>query len=129
MKTNIQELWGISGYDYYLRLGTYGNQDFSVDANGKKYKFSLQSKTATFVIARDENVLGTLDLMPLMLKLKKRKISPMFHLNLPQEEMVAEGRTGNVAVKMLFSEVHMRERNAKIELTSANADVLMKIRD
>ena len=129
----------ISGYDYYLRFGSYGYQDTcrdegsfrscTMDIDGKKYKISLQTSAAQLIVARDERVLGTLDLMKVARKLRKREVSPISHLKVPQEEMVLEGQAGNVAIKMLFSEVHMRERNTKLDLTGVNADVLMKIRN
>lgn len=125
-KTDIHR---ISGYTYYLRIGSYGNEEYTVDVNGKKYKISLRPKTGEFVIARDKKILGTLDVMPLVLKLKNRNGSPASHLNIPQEDMTLEGRAGNVAIKALFSEMHMVERHATLELTRANADVLLKIKD
>ncbi len=122
-----KEVQKISGYDYFIRIGSYGNQEYHAEVNGKKYKFSLLPSAAQFAVSRDERPVVRLDIMPLARKLKDRPVSPTSHLNVPQEEMVLEGQAGAVAVKILFSEIHMAERNGRLELTSALADVLMKI--
>lgn len=117
----------ISGYDYFLRMGSYENQEFSAEIKGKSYTFSLRPKAAQFTVSRDERPVMRLDIMPVARKLKDRPVSSTSHLNVPQEEMLLEGQAGAVAVRILFSEMHMTERNGRLEITSAIADVLMKV--
>ncbi|NTW60524.1 MAG: DUF4153 domain-containing protein [Nitrospirae bacterium] len=130
----------VSGYDYFLRFKQYsGYQDLcrddgssqtcSMDIEGKKYAVTLKTSAAQLIVVRDEQVLGTLDLMTFARKLRKRQTSPGSQPNVPQEEMVLEGKAGNVAIKMIFWEVHMVERKDNLDLTGVNADVLMKIKE
>lgn len=129
----------VSGYDYLLRFDQYAYEDpcrndgdsrtCTMDINGKNYTVTLRTNAARLTVARDEEVLGTLDLMALVRKLRKRQVSPGPHLKVPQEEMVLEGTAGNVAIKMIFSEVHMRERKDRLTLTGVKAEVLMKVRE
>lgn len=122
-----KEVRKISGYDYFIRMGSYETQEFSAEIKGKSYTFSLRPHAAEFEIGRDGQSVMRIDIMPLARKLKGRPFTPTSHLDIPQEEMALEGRAGGVAVKILFSEMHMAVRNERLELTSAPADVLMKI--
>ena len=129
----------VSGYDYFMRFTQYGNQDScrdegssrtcSMDIEGKQYAVTLRTGAAQLIVTRDAQVLGTLDLMTMVQKLRNRQASTVAHRNIPREEMVLEGKAGNVAIKMIFSEVHMIERKEKLDLTGVNADVLMKIKE
>jgi hypothetical protein len=122
-----KEVRKISGYDYLLRIGSYETQEYSAEINNRNYTFSLRQNAAEFDVDRDGRSLMRLDIMPLARKLKERPVTPTSHLNVPQKEMVLEGRAGGVAIKVLFSEMHMAVRNERLELTGALADVLMKI--
>ena len=122
-----KEVRKISGYDYFMRMGSYETQECSAKIDGKSYAFSLRPHAAEFDVSRDGQSIMRLDIMPLARKLKDRPVTPTSHLNIPQKEMVLEGRAGGVAIKILFSEMHMAVRNERLELTSAPADVLIKV--
>jgi len=127
----------VSGYDYYLRLGPHADEDscdddgsrnYPIEINGRKYKVFLDAKAGKFLVTRDKETLGSVDVLPLARKLRQQyKDVPESYNTVPQSEMVVEGRAGNVAIKIVFSELHVVERKETVELTSANGDALLKV--
>lgn len=127
----------VSGYDYYLRLGPYAGEDscddggpqcYPIEINGRKYKASLDAKTGKFLVTRDKETIGSVDVLPLARKLRQQyKDAPESYSTVPQSDMVVEGRAGNVAIKIVFSELHVVERKETLELTSAKGDALLKV--
>jgi hypothetical protein len=128
----------VAGYDYYLRIGPQIHEE-SCDDEGsiqnsegtlgsKKVKAYLDAKEGRFFISRDKETIGSIDVMPLVRELREKYKDTLDSYNtVPQSDMVLEGNAGNVAVKLYFTEIHIKELNDTLELTNATGDSLLRV--
>jgi hypothetical protein len=128
----------VAGYDYYLRMGPQMHEDSCGDEGSlrnndgtlghEKFNAYLNTKESRFLIIRDKETVGSVDVMPLVRELRKKyKDALESYVKVPQRDMMMEGKAGNVAVKLYFSDINIKELNDALELTSATGDALLKV--
>lgn len=131
----------VAGYDYYFRNlqagfhipadsrdddGSPRNNDGAL--GGEKLKAYLDLTKGRFLIIREREIIGFVDVIPLVRELRKKyKDSLESYVTVPQRDMVLEGKSGNVAVIVYFSAIHVKEMNDALELSSASGDALLKM--